>query len=124
MATKKQANTVKDTTADTEWKPRSRRQSSGHRAERRSLPKSLAFAQRGITTAQQFAGLMSALMTDLLEGTVTPGIGNATCNAGGKLLKMVELNQKYGQAQVENGLKNMQLVEPSKEGKDDKDDKD
>lgn len=53
---------------------------------------------------------MSALMTDLLNGSVTPGIGNATCNAGGKLLKMVELNQKYGQAQVENGLKNMQLV--------------
>jgi hypothetical protein len=25
---------------------------------------------------------------------------------------MVELNQKYGQAQVENGLKNMQLVTP------------
>ena len=55
---------------------------------------------------------MSALMTDLLNGSVTPGIGNATCNAGGKLLKMVELNQKYGQAQVENGLKNMQLVTP------------
>jgi len=78
--------------------------------ERRSPPKSLAIAETGITTAQQFAGLMSALMTDLLNGSVTPGIGNATCNAGGKLLKMVELNQKYGQAQVENGLKNMQLV--------------
>jgi len=79
---------------------------------RRAPPKSLAIAERGITTAQQFAGLMSALMTDLLNGSVTPGIGNATCNAGGKLLKMVELNQKYGQAQVENGLKNMQLVSP------------
>jgi hypothetical protein len=31
--------------------------------------------------------LMSALMTDLLNGSITPGIGNATCNAGGKLLK-------------------------------------
>lgn len=83
-------------------------------AERRPpvTPKSLAIAERGINTAQQFAALMSALMTDLLNGTVTPGIGNATCNAGGKLLKMVELNQKYGQAQVESGLKNMQLVSP------------
>jgi len=80
--------------------------------EKRNPPKSLAIAERGITTAQQFAGLMSALMTDLLNGSVTPGIGNATCNAGGKLLKMVELNQKYGQAQVENGLRNMRLVEP------------
>jgi hypothetical protein len=80
--------------------------------ERRNPPKSLGIAEKGIHTAQQFAALMSALMTDLLNGSVTPGIGNATCNAGGKLLKMVELNQKYGQAQVENGLKNMQLVTP------------
>jgi hypothetical protein len=79
---------------------------------RHTIPKSLGIAENGIYTAQQFAALMSALMTDLLNGTVTPGIGNATCNAGGKLLKMVELNQKYGQAQVESGLKNMQLVTP------------
>jgi hypothetical protein len=79
-------------------------------AERRVPPKSLGIAEKGITTAQQFAALMSALMTDLLNGSITPGIGNATCNAGGKLLKMVELNQKYGQAQVENGLKDMLLV--------------
>ena len=85
---------------------------SAKQGQQRSLPKSLAFAEAGIHTAQQVAGLMSALMTDLLNGSVTPGIGNATCNAGGKLLKMVELNQKYGQAQVENGLKNMQLVTP------------
>ena len=80
--------------------------------QRRASPKSLGIADKGITTAQQFAALMSALMTDLLNGSVTPGIGNATCNAGGKLLKMVELNQKYGQAQVDNGMKNMQLVPP------------
>jgi hypothetical protein len=85
---------------------------SSQQGQQRAVPKSLAFAEAGIHTAQQFAGLMSALMTDLLNGSVTPGIGNATCNAGGKLLKMVELNQKYGQAQVENGLKNMQLVTP------------
>lgn len=39
---------------------------------------------------------MSALMTDLIEGRVSPGIGNAACNAGGKLLKVVELQHKYG----------------------------
>jgi hypothetical protein len=55
---------------------------------------------------------MSAIMTDLLNGSVTPGIANATCNAGGKLLKMVELNMKYGQQQVEGGIKNLQLVSP------------
>jgi hypothetical protein len=39
---------------------------------------------------------MSALMSDLIEGRVTPSIGNATCNAGGKLLKVVEMQYKYG----------------------------
>jgi hypothetical protein len=39
---------------------------------------------------------MSALMTDLIEGRVSPGIGNAACNAGGKLLKVVELQHRYG----------------------------
>ena len=27
---------------------------------------------------------------------MTPQIGNATCNAGGKLLKVVEMQYKYG----------------------------
>lgn len=44
----------------------------------------------------QFARFMSALMTDLIEGRVSPGIGNAACNAGGKLLKVVELQHRYG----------------------------
>jgi hypothetical protein len=102
MATKKSSGNKQNKTASGKTAPQAKR----------AVPKSLAFAEAGIHTAQQFAGLMSALMTDLLNGSVTPGIGNATCNAGGKLLKMVELNQKYGQAQVENGLKNMQLVTP------------
>jgi len=89
-----------------------------HRTSRREKvsktppPKSLAIADRGINTGAQFSALMSAIMTDLLNGSVTPGIANATCNAGGKLLKMVELNMKYGQQQVEGGIKNLQLVSP------------
>jgi len=39
---------------------------------------------------------MSALMSDLIEGRVTPSVGNSTCNAGGKLLKVVEMSYKYG----------------------------
>lgn len=39
---------------------------------------------------------MSGLMSDLIEGAVTPQVGNATCNAGGKLLKVVEMSYKYG----------------------------
>lgn len=36
------------------------------------------------------------MMSDLLDGRVTPNVGNAACNAGGKLLKVVELRLKYG----------------------------
>lgn len=39
---------------------------------------------------------MSALMTDLIDGSLSPAIGNATCNAGGKLLKVVEMQYRYG----------------------------
>jgi hypothetical protein len=74
-------------------------------------PRSLAIASNGINTAQQFSALMSAIMSDLLEGSIQPAIANATCNAGGKLLKMVELNQKYGQPQINQGMKNLQLVD-------------
>jgi hypothetical protein len=64
---------------------------------RGEAPRSLSIAQKGITTGNHFAGFMSALMADLIEGRITPGVGNATCNAGGKLLKVVEMQAKYGQ---------------------------
>lgn len=60
------------------------------------VPRSVAIAERGITHGQQFAELMSALMTDLVTGAMTPDVANATCNAGGKLLKIVEMQHKYG----------------------------
>jgi hypothetical protein len=81
----------------------------------KEVPQSLAIAERGVFTGQQFSALMSALMTDLLKGTVTPGIGNATCNAGGKLIKMVELNLKYGKQRADGGIKNLTLVTDEEE---------
>jgi hypothetical protein len=74
-------------------------------------PRSLKVAQRGIKTASDFANLMSGLMSDLIEGRVTPQIGNATCNAGGKLLKVVEMSYKYGvQEPGKNPRRNLTLV--------------
>lgn len=35
-------------------------------------------------------------MSDLIEGKITAAVGNAACNAGGKLLKVVEMQMKYG----------------------------
>jgi len=51
---------------------------------------------------------MSALMSDIIAGRVTPQVGNATCNAGGKLLKIVEMHYKYG-VRDENG-KSRELI--------------
>ena len=59
-------------------------------------PRSVAIARKGIKTSDDFANLMSSLMSDLIEGKVAASVGNATCNAGGKLLKMVDMTYKYG----------------------------
>lgn len=69
---------------------------SVQKAPEQELPRSVAIAQEGVQTSGQFCNLMSALMSDLLMGKVTPQCGNAVVNAGGKLLKTVELEQKYG----------------------------
>lgn len=58
--------------------------------------RSLAIASRGITTGNDYALFMSAVMSDLIEGNITPQVGNAVCNAGAKLLRIVELQYRYG----------------------------
>lgn len=40
--------------------------------------------------------MMSAMMSDIIEGTLNPQTANAAINAGGKLLKIVEMEFKYG----------------------------
>lgn len=60
-------------------------------------PQSLEIASRGINTSKDFANLMCSLMADVLAGKVTPVVANAVCNAGGKTLKLIELEYKYGQ---------------------------
>ena len=53
-------------------------------------------AAAGVQTGEDFANLMSALMSDLIDGSITPIVANATVNAGGKLLKVVEMQYRYG----------------------------
>ena len=61
-----------------------------------SSSRSRAISQQGVKSGRDFAHLMSALMSDLLSGAVDHPTANAVCNAGGKLLKVVEMEQKYG----------------------------
>lgn len=56
----------------------------------------MQIAKQGIQTGGDFARMMSALMSDVVEGKIAPQVSNATVNAGGKLLKVVEMTQKYG----------------------------
>ena len=64
--------------------------------EQTKAPRCVAVAQAGIRTGGDFAELMSCLMSDIIEGRITPSVGNATVNAGGKLLKVVEMQHRYG----------------------------
>jgi hypothetical protein len=58
--------------------------------------RALPIAERGIEHGHQFAEFMSAMMSDVVTGAMTPDVVNAACNAGGKLLKIVEMQLKYG----------------------------
>src|SRR6185436_21132709 len=69
---------------------------TANRKKNRSVPASLAVAEAGINTGLQFARFMSSLMTDVIAGAVPPGTCNAACNAGGKLLRVIELQVRYG----------------------------
>lgn len=57
--------------------------------------RSTPIAEQGVRTGEDFAALMSALMSDVIEGRIGPDVANAACNAGGKLLKVVEMQYKY-----------------------------
>ncbi len=88
------------------------------------MPRCLEVAKRGINTSKDFASYMSAMMSDLIEGTVTPQIGNAACNAGGKLLKVVEMEYKYGTTGKNGQPKHLTLVPGGDKKEDDEDDPD
>lgn len=73
-------------------------------------PRSLPIAAKGVVTGEDFARLMSSLMSDVIEGRLTPDVANATCNAGGKLLKVVEMQFKYGSQSDERRTKPFMLA--------------
>lgn len=62
----------------------------------KAAPRSVGLAEKGINTGADFATVMSALLSDTIAGRVDPQIANAACNISGKLLKVVELQFKYG----------------------------
>lgn len=93
----------------TEQQMRDIAESEQRAATTRPTARSLTLGSKGIKTGSDFAAFMSALMSDLIEGNVSAGVGNAVCNAGGKLLKVVELQYKFGTDGGNGGTKTLQL---------------
>ena len=58
--------------------------------------KTLVASQKGVGTASDFVAMMNGVIQDLASGRVTPQVGNSMCNAAGKILKVVEMQHKYG----------------------------
>jgi hypothetical protein len=64
--------------------------------------------------------MMSALMSDVIEERITASVCNAACNAGGKLLKVVEMSLKYGTQNGGGGRSlNLMIDEGDKHGEGD-----
>lgn len=85
------------------------------KTKRAGTPRCLAIAQGGLTTAGTFARFMSALISDLIEGTVSSQIGNAAVNAGGKLLKVVEMEHRYGGKRADGTREPLNLTNDAQE---------
>lgn len=77
--------------------------------ESKGSAKSLPHFEKGIKTCGQLAQGMSLLMADLLSERVGTSTANAVCNAGGKMLKAVEMQQRYGTTQ-KTGAKELDLI--------------
>jgi hypothetical protein len=70
-------------------------------------------AAKGVETAQDFANMMSALMSDVIEGKIAPPVASATCRAASNLLRVVELQYKYGKAPDGGQPQNLMLAQGS-----------
>ena len=78
--------------------------------KRQEPPRSLPLFEKGIQTCGQLASAMSVLMADLISERIGTSVGNAVCNAGSKMLKAVEMQQRFGISQPESGRKELRLI--------------
>lgn len=59
-------------------------------------PRCGPIAESGIHSTLKGASFMSALISDVISGRVTPHVANSACNAAGKMIRYTELTYKYG----------------------------
>lgn len=68
----------------------------------------VSIAKRGLNTSNEYATLMAALLADLGEGTITPEVGAVMVKVGNSMLKVVEMQHRYGA--VKNAQRSLQLI--------------
>jgi hypothetical protein len=72
--------------------------------------KCLPHFEKGIATCGALAKGMSLLMADLLSERVSTSVANSVCNSAGKMLKAVEMQQRFGKTVAQSGEKELNLV--------------
>lgn len=85
--------------------------SKAHTRTDQKTPASAKLADDGIVTGADFSRVMAALLADTIAGRIEPQRANASCNVAGKLIRMVELQHKYGR-QVEGSTDRLLTLTP------------
>jgi hypothetical protein len=73
---------------------------NGH-ANGKALPVASAaskIARAGVKSGDDFTRLMLAIISDLADGSMSPGVAGAMCRAGANVIKIVEMQHRYGSA--------------------------
>jgi hypothetical protein len=84
--------------------------SKSDKAANEESAKSIPHFERGIANCGQLSKGMSLLMSDVLSERVSTTVANSVCNAAGKMLKSVEMQQRYGKTVAKTGEKELQLI--------------
>lgn len=80
------------------------------RVERTKQASCLPHFEQGIQSCGQLAKGMSLLMADVLAERVSTSVANAVCNGAGKMLKAVEMQQRYGKTKEGTTDKELRLI--------------
>jgi hypothetical protein len=54
--------------------------------------------------------IFPSISSGVIDGSISTGVCNAASNAGGNLLKLVEMQHKYGSARAQGEHKDLSLV--------------
>lgn len=77
--------------------------------ERLGPAKSPPHFEKGITWVGDLTTGMSLLMADTLAERVSTSVANSVCNQAGKMLKAVEMQERYGKT-TKSGSKELRLL--------------